>query len=35
MGWLMVKKHPEVRRKGATVDLSDLKKDPVVMFQKK
>lgn len=34
MGWLMVKKHPDVSRKGATVDISDLEKDPVVMFQK-
>lgn len=35
MGWLMVRKHPDVKRKGATVDISDLKKEPVVMFQKK
>lgn len=35
MGWLMVKKHPDVRRRGKTVDLSDLEKDWVVMFQKK
>ncbi|XP_035714860.1 stearoyl-CoA desaturase 5 [Folsomia candida] len=33
MGWLMVRKHPDVIRKGATVDMSDLAKDPVVMFQ--
>ncbi|RZC34109.1 FA desaturase domain containing protein, partial [Asbolus verrucosus] len=35
MGWLMVRKHPEVITKGKTVDLSDLEADPVVMFQKK
>ncbi len=35
MGWLMVRKHPDVRRKGAGVDMSDLEQDPVVMFQKK
>ncbi|GAB0087430.1 Acyl-CoA desaturase [Sergentomyia squamirostris] len=35
MGWLMVKKHPDVRTKGATVDMTDLEDDPVVMFQKK
>jgi stearoyl-CoA desaturase (delta-9 desaturase) len=35
MGWLCVKKHPDVREKGKTVDMSDLEKDGVVMFQKK
>lgn len=30
----MVRKHPEVIRKGKTVDLSDLKADPIVMFQR-
>lgn len=35
MGWLMVKKHPEVKEKGKTIDMSDLLKDPVVVFQKK
>ncbi|XP_017494793.1 PREDICTED: acyl-CoA desaturase-like, partial [Rhagoletis zephyria] len=35
MGWLMVRKHPEVIRKGKTVDLSDLKADPIVMFQRR
>lgn len=34
-GWLMVKKHPELLRKGATLDLSDLTADPVIMFQRK
>ena len=33
MGWLMMKKHPEVLRKGRNVDVSDLLNDPVVMFQ--
>jgi len=35
MGWLYVKKHPEVVRVGKTLDFSDLLEDPVVMFQKK
>ncbi|XP_017493695.1 PREDICTED: acyl-CoA desaturase-like, partial [Rhagoletis zephyria] len=35
VGWLLVRKHPEVKRRGATIDLSDLKADPVVRFQRK
>lgn len=35
MGWLMVRKHPDVKTKGKLIDLSDLEADPVVMFQKK
>lgn len=35
MGWLMCKKHPDVKEKGKQIDMSDLKADPVVMFQKK
>ncbi|XP_017484194.1 PREDICTED: acyl-CoA desaturase-like, partial [Rhagoletis zephyria] len=35
MGWLLVRKHPEVIRKGRTVDLSDLLADPIVMFQRR
>ena len=34
-GWLLVRKHPEVIRKGRTVDLSDLLADPIVMFQRR
>ena len=34
-GWLIVKKHPEVKRRGATLDLSDLLQDPIVRFQQK
>eukprot|EP00953_Heterococcus_sp_UTEX-ZZ885_P013114 7497-Heterococcus_DN1.PRE.1 len=33
MGWLYVKKHPEVIAAGRTLDFSDLERDPVVMFQ--
>lgn len=33
MGWLMMKKHPQVLIKGKNVDITDLKRDPVVMFQ--
>nr|XP_014270332.2 stearoyl-CoA desaturase 5 [Halyomorpha halys] len=35
MGWLMMKKHPEVLRKGKLIDMSDLDADPLIMFQKK
>ncbi|KAL3278759.1 hypothetical protein HHI36_016286 [Cryptolaemus montrouzieri] len=35
MGWLMSKKHPLVKEKGKTIDMSDLEADPWVMFQKK
>jgi len=35
MGWLMAKKHPMVKEKGKTIDMSDLEADPVIMFQKK
>lgn len=33
VGWLMMKKHPQVIIKGQGVDMSDLRADPVVMFQ--
>lgn len=33
IGWLLVRKHPDVLVKGRSVDMSDLKRDPVVMFQ--
>ncbi|XP_073820407.1 acyl-CoA Delta-9 desaturase-like [Musca autumnalis] len=33
MGWLMTKKHPDVIKKGKTVDISDLENNPIVMFQ--
>ena len=35
IGWLLSKKHPDVIRKGKTVDLSDLLDDPIVRFQRK
>lgn len=31
----MVKKHPEVVKKGKLIDLSDILEDPLVRFQKK
>ena len=34
MGWLCVRKHPDVMTKGSSVDLSDLLDDPVVKYQK-
>lgn len=33
VGWLLMLKHPQVLIKGQNVDLSDLKRDPVVAFQ--
>ncbi|CAL8145713.1 unnamed protein product [Orchesella dallaii] len=35
VGWLFTKKHEDVKSKGKNIDLTDLEKDPVVMFQKK
>ncbi|GLG96578.1 Acyl-CoA Delta(11) desaturase [Gryllus bimaculatus] len=35
IGWLLVRKHPQVLSKGRTIDMSDLEQDAVVMFQKK
>jgi len=35
MGWLFVKKHPDVVKAGRELDFSDLLEDSVVMFQKK
>lgn len=35
IGWLLCKKHPEISAKGKLLDLSDIKADPFVMFQRK
>ncbi|XP_012160504.1 acyl-CoA Delta(11) desaturase isoform X2 [Ceratitis capitata] len=35
IGWLLCKKHPQVKAKGKGMDLSDLRADPILMFQKK
>lgn len=35
MGWLMCKKHPDVRKYGSRVDMSDLEADPWLRFQHK
>lgn len=35
MGWLLMRKHPDVIEKGKTIDLSDLLADPVVRFQRR
>lgn len=35
MGWLCCRKHPDVKTRGATIDMSDLEANPVVMFQHK
>lgn len=35
VGWLLVRKHPEVIEKGQRLDMSDLQADQVVMFQRR
>ncbi|KAF6213875.1 hypothetical protein GE061_011600 [Apolygus lucorum] len=35
MGWLMVKKHPDVKLKGKLIDMSDIEADKIVMWQRK
>ena len=35
MGWLLVRKHPDVKDKGKCCDMSDLYADPVCTFQRK
>lgn len=35
IGWLLVRKHPDVIEKGKKLDMSDLKADKVVMFQRR
>ncbi|KAJ8418214.1 hypothetical protein AAFF_G00139230 [Aldrovandia affinis] len=35
IGWLLVRKHPDVLEKGRKLELGDLKADKVVMFQRK
>ena len=35
IGWLMCKKHPDVKLRGAAVDMSDMEADEIVMFQKR
>ena len=34
-GWLMTRKHPEVKAKGRLIDISDVTSDPVCAFQRK
>ena len=34
-GWLMVRKHPEVKEKGKQIDMTDLLSDPVCTVQRK
>ncbi|XP_017758608.1 PREDICTED: acyl-CoA Delta(11) desaturase-like isoform X2 [Eufriesea mexicana] len=35
VGWLLCKKHPDIKEKGKGIDLNDLKKNPILAFQKK
>ncbi|XP_065332929.1 acyl-CoA Delta(11) desaturase-like [Cloeon dipterum] len=34
VGWLAMKKHPLIKIKGLTIDMSDIERDPLLMFQK-
>lgn len=33
VGWLLSRRHPDVKTKGKTVDISDLTSDPILKFQ--
>lgn len=33
VGWLLCRKHPDVRSKGKGIDMSDLYADPILAFQ--
>ncbi|XP_022919431.1 acyl-CoA Delta-9 desaturase-like [Onthophagus taurus] len=35
IGWLMMKKHPDVIKKGVSVDMSDIKNDPILVWYDK
>lgn len=35
VGWLMMRKHPEVYEKGKSVDMTDIEKDPLLAFHRK
>jgi len=35
IGWLLCRKHPEVKEKGKQIDLSDLYRDPLLVYQRK
>ncbi|GJQ73942.1 Desat1 [Trypoxylus dichotomus] len=35
VGWLLTRRHPDVKTKGKTVDISDLTSDPILWFQHK
>lgn len=35
IGWLMAKKHPDVKKFGGRIEMEDLEADPIVMFQHK
>ena len=34
-GWLMLKKHPEVLKKGQLIDMTDISDDPVIAFHER
>lgn len=34
-GWLMIRKHPDVKAKGKLIDMSDVEQNPIIAFNKK
>lgn len=35
VGWLMIRKHPDVKTKGKVIDMSDLEQNPILAFNKR
>lgn len=35
VGWLLVRKHEQVKKKGKVMDMTDICENPVLKFQKK
>nr|XP_033329812.1 acyl-CoA Delta(11) desaturase-like [Megalopta genalis] len=35
VGWLLVRKHPDIKTKGKGIDMDDLRNNPILAFQKK
>ncbi|XP_076672879.1 acyl-CoA Delta-9 desaturase-like isoform X2 [Andrena cerasifolii] len=35
VGWLLCRKHPDIKEKGKGIDISDLEKNPILAFQKR
>ncbi|XP_076174906.1 acyl-CoA Delta-9 desaturase isoform X2 [Ptiloglossa arizonensis] len=35
VGWLLCRKHPDIKERGKGIDISDLRRNPILAFQKK